>query len=402
VKKPEMKFRNELILFFFLLVAIPTIDLLIFRATENLYVAVAVLASLLVFLVFGLLNMDRIIDIFQKTEKSYRLLVESASDGIFTTDAEERISFSNQKMASIFGYARDEIKGKRIGELISPESSPEFMKFFKKEGERGVLEGKGRRRDGQSIFVQFNVTPLENGQKLCIVRDITKARELEQMKEDFISHVTHELRSPLSAIDSYVNVLMSSTDTAKRMEYLNIIKNNTAHLAHFIDNLLDIAKIEKQKIELVKDYVNIYEIAGETVELFRQQAEEKRLSIVIDIPEDILEIMGDHDKLRQVMNNLVSNAIKYTPEGGRIAICAVEKEKYLEVSVSDTGIGINPEETEKIFEKFHQSRTPGRGRKEGAGLGLAIVKGIVEAHGGKIEVRSQPHHGSIFTVTLPR
>lgn len=237
-----------------------------------------------------------------------------------------------------------------------------------------------------------------------------KLKELDRMKQDFVSSVTHELRSPLGAIESYIKMMMKSAETdaaigAKWGDCLNRIHSNTQRLSKFINDLLDIAKIEIGKMEIKKVQVNFYEIANEVIDFLKPKADEKSVSIFTDIPAGLPLILADQERVRQILINLVSNSIKFTREKGTVSLSVVSGNKIsnmITFVVSDTGIGISPENREKIFAKFEQVRSA---RNEmdvkGTGLGLAIVRALVEGHGGKVWVESEPDKGSKFYFTLP-
>lgn len=234
-----------------------------------------------------------------------------------------------------------------------------------------------------------------------------KLQELDEMKNDFVSSVTHELRSPLTAIKGYVEFLVDGKAgpmNDRQTEYLNIVKNNTARLGRFINDVLDLAKIEAGQMEIIQEPIDFFNVAKEIGTLFKPLAEEKKINLAIDSAESIPKIQADVDKLRQVITNLVSNALKFTPEGGEIIIRAKKQDDiFLQIQVKDSGIGIPPDELNQVFDKFHQvkgMRDKIRGPK-GTGLGLTIVKGIIEAHKGKIWVESEVNKGTSFFFTLP-
>ncbi|MCK4532213.1 HAMP domain-containing histidine kinase [bacterium] len=233
-----------------------------------------------------------------------------------------------------------------------------------------------------------------------------KLKELDRMKKDFVSSVSHELRSPLTAIQGYLDLFINTPpekmNEERRIKALNIMKSDTTRLTRFINDVLDLAKIEAAQLEVVKEQVNIAQIVEEIFILFTPLTEEKQIKTTMDISPDIKPILADSDKIKQVITNLVSNAFKFTLSGGRITIFAKDKGDSLQISVQDTGAGIPPDAVNYVFDKFRQVRkaSGGSGQPKGTGLGLAIVKGIVEAHGGKIWVESQLNRGSIFHFTL--
>lgn len=236
-----------------------------------------------------------------------------------------------------------------------------------------------------------------------------KLGELDEMKRDFVSNVTHELRSPLTSIRGYLELLLqdvAGTLTDLQRDYVSIIKNSAVRLSRFIDNLLDVAKIEANKLTLSPAPMDPHQLAHEMEVLFKPQVDEKKISLVNKVPKSCPAAFVDKDKLAEVLINLTSNAIKFTPEQGSIIIGAKEGSNYIELNVEDSGVGIPGHMTAKIFNKFEQVKsTQGLARKQkGTGLGLAIVKGIVEAHGGKIWVESPAPSGkgSIFRFTIPK
>ncbi|MFA5779209.1 MAG: HAMP domain-containing sensor histidine kinase [Elusimicrobiota bacterium] len=250
-----------------------------------------------------------------------------------------------------------------------------------------------------------------------------KLKELDEMKKDFVSSVTHELRSPLGAIETYVNLLLDKNPEYEK-ENFSRIKKNVARLRNFINDLLDAAKIEKGKMEISPSPFNLPSAIRDIVDLFKLQAQEKKISLDFFPESDnikVNEVNADEDRIKQVITNLVSNALKFTPEGGKITVRAEVRGQRIEdregqtainsnvslsailVSVSDTGIGIPPDAVDKIFQKFEQvkgTRAKIKGPK-GTGLGLSIAKGIVELHGGKIWVESELNKGTTFLFTLP-
>ncbi|HRY30374.1 MAG TPA: HAMP domain-containing sensor histidine kinase, partial [Elusimicrobiota bacterium] len=223
-----------------------------------------------------------------------------------------------------------------------------------------------------------------------------KLKELDQLKDDFVSSVSHELRSPLSAISGYVELLTSKPleqiVPEKRTKAFNIIQESTTRLTQFINDILDLAKLKSGRVEIRRGPMNLKQAAEEIFGLFAPLFEKKKIQSYVYVDSNVSIVQADEEKLKQVITNLASNAIKFTPEGGAISISVDEDEQNLRVSVSDTGVGIPKEYLGMIFERFKQ--VPGTREKvggpKGTGLGLAIAKGIVEAHGGKIWAESEP------------
>jgi signal transduction histidine kinase len=254
---------------------------------------------------------------------------------------------------------------------------------FKRDDELGLLAG------------EFNIMAV-------------KLKELDQLKDDFVSSVSHELRSPLSAIAGYVEILTSKPleeiKPEKRTKAFNIIQDSTRRLTEFINDILDLAKLKAGRVEIRKAPVNIRKTSEDILSLFQPNFDKKKLTGKLDVPEDIPVIALDEDKMKQVITNLISNAYKFTPEGGSITIKGEYDDEKIVMSVIDTGIGIPKDFLGQLFERFKQ--VPGTREKiggpKGTGLGLAIAKGIVEAHGGRIWAESEPGQGSSFRFWLPR
>jgi len=251
-----------------------------------------------------------------------------------------------------------------------------------------------------------------------------KLQQLDRLKSDFVSNVSHELRTPLTAIRMAVDNLLDGVSgelSATLQRYLTRVKENTDRLVRLIGDLLDLSRIEAGRVELRPTPVPLDQVFRELVDGLRPMAAAKGLALEIVPGEERLWAVVDRDKLHQVLTNLVGNAMKFTPEGGRVRLSAHRprggpegsevpaqaagtsppQARQVEVRVEDTGEGIPPEELGAIFEKFHQLRRDGRGKTQGTGLGLTIAKSLIELHGGRIWVESQVGHGSRFSFTLP-
>jgi signal transduction histidine kinase len=233
-----------------------------------------------------------------------------------------------------------------------------------------------------------------------------KGRQLEvasQHKSEFLANMSHELRTPLNAIIGFSEVLtdrMFGELNEKQEEYLRDIYASGTHLLSLINDILDLSKIEAGRMELELSEFDLPTAIENALMLVRERAGRRSIALHADIDTRLGQIQADERKVRQVVLNLLSNAIKFTPEGGRIDVGAVPKDGFVEVSVSDTGIGIAPEDQEKVFEEFKQVGTAAK-KIEGTGLGLTLCRKFVELHGGRIWVKSEIGHGATFTFTLP-
>lgn len=234
-----------------------------------------------------------------------------------------------------------------------------------------------------------------------------KLKELDQLKDDFVSSVSHELRSPLAAISGYVELLrrkpLDEIDEQKRNKALSIIAESTARLTRFINDILDLAKLKSGHLDIRQQPFDFKEVGEDVFTLFNPLLEEKNIQWEMQIGSDVPVITADDDKMRQVITNLISNALKFTPAGGKIGIQAKNQGEFIQVSVDDTGSGVPKDMLETVFERFrqaHGARDNVQGTK-GTGLGLAIAKGIIEAHGGRIWMESEVGKGTTVHFTVP-
>jgi signal transduction histidine kinase len=232
-----------------------------------------------------------------------------------------------------------------------------------------------------------------------------RLKELDRLKSDFVSNVSHELRTPLTAIKGAVDLLLREVPgrlNESQTHYLTRVRSNSQHLAGLINDLLDLARIEEGKVELKGTRVSVGGLVHEVMETVKPLAAEKPVLLEVKLPEPSVLVWADRDKVTQVLMNLIGNAIKFTPPQGKVTVSASrDATDWAQVSINDSGPGISAEECQKIFEKFYQVSEGGEPKPKGTGLGLAISKALVELHGGKIWVKSEPGRGSTFSFTLP-
>jgi two-component system, NtrC family, sensor kinase len=233
-----------------------------------------------------------------------------------------------------------------------------------------------------------------------------KSRELEvasEHKSEFLANMSHELRTPLNAIIGFSQVLrqrLFGPVNAKQEEYLDDILSSGNHLLSLINDILDLSKVEAGQVELEVSTLSLREALERGVVMVRESATKRGLHLSLEPAPDVDLVQGDERRLRQVIFNLLSNAVKFTPEGGSVVVASARVNGHVQVSVTDTGPGVAPEDRERIFEEFQQTGV-GAQQREGTGLGLALSKRLVELHGGRIWVESEPGHGSRFVFTLP-
>ena len=301
---------------------------------------------------------------------------------------------------------KEKTREKLLGELkILREQMKEFKKSEseRKKVDKVLTETKeqleaqtwGLKKTNETIRLLYK--ELEDKNK--------ELQKLDQLKSDFVSTVSHELRTPLAITKEGISLVLDEVPgkvNDKQKKILGMSRDNIDRLASIINDLLDISKIEAGKVELKKSLVDISSIVSEVCNRWKTESNRKGQEIKVSLPKSVVNIYVDTDKIIQVLNNLISNAIKYTPDKGKIEVELIDKKDKVDISVSDTGIGIAKEDLPKVFGKFQQfGRTPGPGAK-GTGLGLTICKQLVEMHKGTIGLESKFDQGTKFTFSLPK
>ena len=243
---------------------------------------------------------------------------------------------------------------------------------------------------------------------VSIFRDITHEVEVDRLKSEFVATVSHELRTPMTSIRGYADILLLGAAGAlneNQSHFLNIIKSNTERLNILVNDLLDISRIEAGRVTLAPQPLDLRDVAEDVLAdiLRRSQEENKPMAISLEAPKELPRVFGDSERVRQILDNLVDNAYHYTPMDGQIQVHIHSENGEVQVDVSDTGVGISPEDQDRVFERFFRGEHPLVLATPGTGLGLPIVKQLVEMHHGRIWMKSNgvPGEGSTFSFTLP-
>ncbi|MCL6448177.1 MAG: phosphate regulon sensor histidine kinase PhoR [Armatimonadetes bacterium] len=335
-----------------------------------------------------------------------RAILNSMTDGVIALNKNGEVLFINPVVEKIFGISQLSSYGKNILGVVRNYDVERLL-------ERALKTGKPLTREIKLIYPEpkvFNLhaAPLqgqgaEQGGIVVLLRDITERKRLEEMRSEFVANVSHELRTPLTSLRGYLETLLDGAieDPAATRRFLEIMNKETERLTRLVDDLLDLSKIEERRVVHRWQPVQLVENINRVVTMFRPQANEKNLELTAEVPADLPAVHGDPDMLTQVLINLVDNAVKYTPAGGKVTIRAGTAGGDVRVSVEDTGIGIPPESLPRIFERFYRVDKARSRELGGIGVGLAIVKHIIRAHGGKTYVESAVGKGSTFSFTLP-
>lgn len=341
-------------------------------------------------------------------------LMDSAADGILIISADHRIERANPAFARLFGQPSRELRGRHHTELIRWARRDAGMTLEQAEAGGWPLtpnatlyvEGDLERPGGLPLPVGITYAPLLSTEGkltniIATVRDITRFREAEELKSTFISVISHELKTPVALIKGYVGTLRredTEWDSAILEESLAVIEEEADRLSGMIENLLDASRLQAGGLKINRADVCLSQLAERAAERFRTQT--SRHAIVVDFPADFPVILADEDRLMQVFSNLISNAIKYAPEG-EIRISGRERPDQVIVCVSDQGPGIAPEDMPHVFDRFYRASKASRTTK-GAGLGLYLARAVIEAHNGRIWVDPKPEDGARICFSLPR
>jgi PAS domain S-box-containing protein len=342
-------------------------------------------------------------------------LLDSAADGILILGPDHTIERCNPALARLIGMPMESLPGRKHDEIIRFSKYTEGVTLEQAEADGWPLtpnatlyvEGDLDRPAGFPLPVGITYAPLisPGGELLNIIaslRDITRFREAEELKSTFISVISHELKTPVALIKGYVGTLLRedmSWDDSTSHEFLQIIEEEADHLADLIENLLDASRLQAGVLSINLAELALDDLARLIADRFRTQTNVHQF--MIDFPPNYPVILGDIDRLTQVLSNLVSNAIKYSPNGGEIRIAGQVLANQVVVCVSDQGPGIAPDDIPHVFDRFYRAKDASRTTK-GTGLGLYLAKAVIEAHRGRIWVDPKPGDGARICFSLPR
>jgi signal transduction histidine kinase len=332
----------------------------------------------------------------QEEQAKLQAIINEAADVILVTDNDSRVLLMNPAARLAFLAEATLPEEARLQDVVGNEK---LLTLFQRAMEKGSpQEEEIPVSDGRTLFA--TLTPVRDVGWVAVMQDITHLKKLDKMKSDFVATVSHDLRAPLQMIYTYTGLLPEVGPlNESQKEFIEGINHNVEKTSVLISDLLDLAKIEAG-MEMTMKACQIDKLVRAALTSLLKQATLKGITIHTEIDSHLPPVAGDPTRLEQVMTNLIDNAIKYTPAGGQITISARSADYEVIVEVTDTGIGISPEDKVHLFEKFFRVRSLQTKDIEGTGLGLAIVKSIVERHGGRMQVRSQPGVGSTFGFAL--
>ena len=368
-------------------------------------------------------NLKSAVEKLTEEEKKMTAIVNSIAEGLILLDSSDRVLHINPAAERLLNLSVDNID-KNITEIIQND---ELLHIFEDNQRQISLNKPTEQIPSKNEETSFTseVTLIHHDEKLVLrtiaspfldeygltlgtvylFEDITREKEIDQMKSDFISLVSHELRTPLTSIIGFVSFILDGKAGAindRQRNSLARVQRQSKRLAALINDLLDISRIESGRIQMEQESISILEIVTQRLEEIRPQADEKSIRLALTAPEWVPTILGDEARMGQVFTNLIGNAIKFTPDNGEVSVKVEVDGNLLHVEVIDTGPGIPAEERQKIFDKFYQLSDISTRQQGGSGLGLSITKSIVEAHGGKLWIDDgNQGKGSNFQFVLP-
>jgi len=362
-----------------------------------------------------------------ENERRFRQLAESSFDMIVRFDlrTQER-TYISPAVRRLYGYEPEEAMKISAEAIIHPEDLPKVRETLRRleRADQAPITYRGRRKDGTYIWVEASLMRSTNPQTdtpevVSVVRDISERVRYEaalreakehadaasRAKSEFLGTMSHELRTPLNAIIGFTEIMkqgvMGPIENPHYRSYIADIHFSSTHLLNLINEILDVTKAEAGKLEVQEQVFDLRDVIEAVVRISGPPIDKAGVTVSIDLPADLPRLRADEGKTRQVFFNLVSNAVKFTPAGGRIDISGRFDERGLSVTVADTGIGIATQDLHRVFEPFVQVDSSLSRRHQGTGLGLPAVKGIMELHGGGIELQSALGRGTKAIITFP-
>lgn len=324
-------------------------------------------------------------------------VLDGITDGVLAFDAQERLMFSNPAAERLLGMALPRLPGDPLASALA--GSPLLGFLLGQDGAEPPTSGELYLPEARRTLL-ITVTPLADAGRVIVMRDVTYFREMDTLRLELLSSLSHDLKNPLAAIDLQASLIERAGELNERQKrYVDLLRQSSRRAVTMISDLLDMARLEAGE-QIPEETCWVSVMLDDVIEAMQVHADDKHILLMNEMGA-LPPVRGDETRLRQVFANLISNAIKYTPEGGRVTISASASETELTVYVADTGIGIPDEHLPRIFDRFYRVNPTMSDSVEGTGLGLSIVKTVVERHGGRVTVESTEGEGSTFSVVLP-
>jgi two-component system phosphate regulon sensor histidine kinase PhoR len=365
-------------------------------------------------------RLDREIRLLSGERNRSGAILRSMVEGVAVIDAEERLVFYNRAFSEIFNVEGTSGEGRALIEIVR---NSELLALIRRalRGDEGlqsdIVMGITQTQSFSVTAAPVNAMEVSTPDRpaagrasaerpsgaVVVLHDVTELRRLERVRQDFVANVSHEFKTPLTAIQGFAETLLAGAldDPSNNRRFLEIIRNHAIRLARLTNDLLKLARIEAGKLEVEFSTVGLMELIEACAETTLLKADRKEITLEIEVPPKLPAVRGDAGLMRDVLQNLLDNAIQYTPQGGHIRVTADAGDRDAVVTVADTGIGIPLADQERIFERFYRVDAARSREAGGTGLGLSITKHIVEAHGGRLWVESTVGQGSRFSFSIP-
>ncbi len=349
-----------------------------------------------------------------ETRSRIRAMVNRLSDGVMCTNRENRVVLANPAFLRMIGRHVESVSGLSVDEVVNIDLLRSMIgsaletahEPFSEQRREFVLETEANAKEK---IISAHCAPFRDrrGRHLGIItvlHDITALKQMDRMKSEFVSMVSHEIRGPMNSVQMQLQVLLDGLAGDLNQEQRGILERASGKivsLCQMTSELLDLARIESGLISLERDPVDMAELIREQVELHGPRAADAGIEMEMSLPSNLPPLLGHRRNLEEVISNLITNAIKYSPGGGRIHVSAYAKHNQLHIEVSDTGLGIATEDQKSIFKRFYRVKNAHTRKIQGTGLGLSLARKIVNAHNGHIRLESRPEKGSTFFIDLP-
>jgi two-component system, OmpR family, phosphate regulon sensor histidine kinase PhoR len=333
-------------------------------------------------------------------------MLDGMVEGVIAVDARDHIVAMNEPARALFAVGAGRSEGKPLLEAIRNADLHALLGEVRRADTHAVARREFRVPGAPPRAVQANAVPVDLGGGevgvVMVLHDVSELRRLETVRTEFVANVSHELRTPLTAIHGYLETLLGGAldEPEHARRFLEIVFRHTERLGRLLDDLRDLSDIELGRVHLQLGPVAVEDVVESVLAIMRPRAQTRGVTLTSALPPDLTDVIADHDRLEQVLINLVDNAVKYTEAGGRVTVSARRIDAVVEIAVADTGVGIPPADLPRITERFYRVDRARSRELGGTGLGLAIVKHLVIAHGGELTIESEPGRGTTVRVTV--
>jgi two-component system phosphate regulon sensor histidine kinase PhoR len=341
-------------------------------------------------------------------ESDTQTILGAMGDGVLVVDARSRITLMNPTFRKLFDL-RDPVVGVPLVEAVRHATLDQLVAEMLETGEamRSELSVADSRTHGER-HIEVSAVPIKKADDevsgaVVLFHDITELKQLDQIRREFVANVSHEVRTPLSILRGYIEVLLDEPETprAELARILSIMERHSKRLQRLVDDLLSLAQLESSQATLELRDLRVDELFNNIVRDWKEKLAAKNLKAIVDLPSETLTLRADATRLEEVLHNLLDNAVKFSSDNGQIHLRATCRGSDMVLSVADNGLGIGKEHLPRIFERFYRADKARSRELGGTGLGLAIVKHIAQLHGGRVEAESELGHGTTIRVVLP-